>query len=99
MCTVIAQLRDTYNAVIRVMIAREWVKCTELTPTLTEWLCCVPIESTDICTHQWNPKQIEVQQFCDTGQTRNTRLMLSPVVRRRWIQGLLGYDVDLIIVY
>jgi hypothetical protein len=59
------------------MVAGERVKSTKLTPTLTESWCRVAIETTDVSTHQWNPKQIEIQKFCDTGQNKGTRLMAS----------------------
>lgn len=45
------------------MVAGEWVKGAELTPTKAEVFGCVSVEPTNVGTHHWHPKQTERKHF------------------------------------
>lgn len=54
------------------MVPREWVKRTELSPTIAQRLRCVTIEATNICSHHRYLEQTVAQYLS------NTRFQIMP---------------------
>ena len=53
-----------------VMVPHEWVERSQLHPADTQFSGSVTSKPTDISSHKWNPKQLEIQNTWQKQQPR-----------------------------
>lgn len=59
-----------------IVVPHKGIEGTKLHPTYTQLLSGVAFKATDVCPHQWHPKQAELQHSWGEGQVQKVSLNL-----------------------
>ena len=69
-----------------VMVPHEWVERSQLHPADTQFSGGVTSKPTDVSSHKWNPKQLEIQNTWEKQQPRKRKTTLQRQKKTHYTQ-------------